>query len=66
MRGYLPYSITRHNDKNITLKEIEEHWSSWKVENTWEMVREVSDRIHDFNINPQLSKEVEDLKASLQ
>ena len=32
---------------NMTLKEIEEHCASWKVENTWNLTREVSDRIHD-------------------
>ena len=31
----------------MTLKEIEEHCASWKVENTWDLTREVSDRIHD-------------------
>ena len=31
----------------MTLKEIEEHCTSWKVENTWNLTREVSDRIHD-------------------
>lgn len=32
---------------NMTLKETEEHCTSWKVENTWNLTREVSDRIHD-------------------
>ena len=32
---------------SITLKEVEEYCSSWKMENTWKLAREVSDRIHD-------------------
>ena len=32
---------------SMTLKEVEEHCSSWKMENTWKLAREVLDRIHD-------------------
>jgi len=32
---------------SMTLKEVEEHCTSWRMENTWKLAREVSDRIHD-------------------
>ena len=45
IRGRLPCSDNYGKTiKNMILKEIEEHWSSGKVE---KLVRKVSDRIHD-------------------
>ena len=32
---------------SMTLKAVEEHCLSWKMENTWRLAREVSGRIHD-------------------
>lgn len=41
------YGLTASQMDSMTLKEVEEHCSSWKMENTWKLAREVSDRIHD-------------------
>lgn len=50
IRGRLPCSDNYgKNNKNMLLKDIEEHWSSGKVE---KLVRKVSDRIHDKPVDP--------------
>ena len=41
------HGLTAEQTDNMTQKEIEEHCASWKLENTWNLTREVSDRIHD-------------------
>jgi len=41
------YGLTASQMDSITLKEVEEYCSSWKMENTWKLASDVSDRIHD-------------------
>jgi len=41
------YVLTVSQMDSMTLKEVDEHCSSWKMENTWKLAREVSYRIHD-------------------
>ena len=41
------HGLTASQMDSMTLKEVEEHCSSGKMENTWKLAREVSDRIGD-------------------
>jgi len=41
------YALMASQMDSMILKEVEEHCSSWKMENTCKLAREVSDRVHD-------------------
>ena len=49
------HGLTASQIDSMTLKEVEEHGSSRKMENTWKLAREVSDRIK-FNSVSSYSK----------